>query len=246
METRNATFSYGGAAVISDVTISIAEREYVCIVGPNGGGKTTLLKLIVGLLEPDSGEIRVMGLPPRRARQMIGYMPQHSMVDFQFPISVADVVATGLLPGGAGPAGYRSRGGEAVRKSLEEVGIAEFMNRPFSNLSGGQRQRALIARAIVSNPQLLLLDEPASNMDIAAERGFYELLKTLNSRMTIVMVSHNPWVVSNSVKNVVCMQGSCSIHHQTPEEAAETDHVFGGGFKMVRHDHNKHAGRGDD
>lgn len=241
VELSDVFFAYNDMPVLINVNIRINEREYICIVGPNGGGKTTLLKIIIGLLRPTRGIVKVLGKSPDRARGLIGYMPQHAQVDYQFPISVKEVVQTGLLRGGGGLHGYGKDSRAEVMKALEEVGMSEFSQRAFSDLSGGQRQRVLIARAVVSRPRLLLLDEPTSNMDIAAERDFYSLLGKLNERMTLVMVSHNPWVVSKTVKNVVCVKGSCTIHHT--EESTDYNEAFGSGFKMVRHDHDECSGR---
>lgn len=235
---KGVYFSYDGVPVLNDVDISISDREYICIVGPNGGGKTTLLKVMVGLLRPDRGEVKILGAAPEKMRNRIGYMPQHANVDFQFPISVKEVVQTGLLGGGIKKTSG-SNLAEKVSQALDKVGMLEFSGRPFSDLSGGQRQRVLIARALASDPSLLLLDEPTSNMDVSAEREFYSLLEKLNEKMTLVMVSHNPWVVSKTVKNVVCVKGSCSIHHT---EEAHGSGDFGAGFRMVRHDHDECSG----
>lgn len=238
IQLNGVYFSYDGIPVLNDVNFSIGEKEYICIVGPNGGGKTTLLKVMVGLLRPNKGEVKIFGAPPDKMRGRIGYMPQHANVDYQFPISVKDVVRTGLLGGGQRASSAKSTV-EAVSGALEKVAMGEFSGRSFADLSGGQRQRVLIARALVSEPSLLLLDEPTSNMDVSAERDFYSLLEKLNEKMTLVMVSHNPWVVSKTVKNVVCVKGSCSIHH------TEEPHVggdFGAGFRMVRHDHDECSG----
>ena len=163
---RDVTFSYGGEPVLEDVNLSVGAREAVCIVGPNGGGKTTLVKLILGLLLPQRGEVRLFGQPPRLARLRVGYMPQHVQHDPLFPVTVMDIVLMGRLGRGGlgGLLGWPGRADRrAARNALEQVGMDGFGRHPFAALSGGQRQRVLIARALCCEPELLLLDEPTSN-----------------------------------------------------------------------------------
>ncbi|HBO46464.1 MAG TPA: ABC transporter, partial [Planctomycetaceae bacterium] len=157
------SFAYDAVPVVEDVTVTIDQGESICIVGPNGGGKTTLVKLILGLLTPDKGTVRVFGQSPRQARLRVGYMPQYAQHDLQFPATVMDIVLMGCLgkPGLAGLFGWH--GAESRRDALDaldRVGMADFGRRKHAALSGGQRQRVLIARALASNPELLLLDEP--------------------------------------------------------------------------------------
>ena len=171
----------------------------MCIVGPNGGGKTTLVKLILGLLRPQRGEVRVFGQPPHRARLRVGYMPQHVQHDPQFPVTVMDIVLMGRL--GQGVLGWPGRADRrAAIDALAQVGMEEFRRRPFADLSGGQRQRVLIARALCCKPDLLLLDEPTSNVDSLVEARLLDLLRDLNRQMTIVMVSHDLGFVSGLVR----------------------------------------------
>jgi zinc transport system ATP-binding protein len=236
---QNVTFSYGGEPVLEDVTFSIPQREAVCIVGPNGGGKTTLAKLILGLLTPQRGEIRVLGESPRRARLRVGYMPQHSQHDPLFPVTVMDIVLMGRLghTGLRGLLGWAGRvDRHAALDALEQVDMAEWRQRPFSSLSGGQRQRVLIARAICCRPELLLLDEPTSNVDSLIEARLLELLRELNRRMTILMVSHDLGFVSSLVESVICVNRRVALHPTSQLSGAVIHDLYGGEVRMVRHD----------
>jgi zinc transport system ATP-binding protein len=236
---RDVTFSYGGPPALEEVALSIGERQAVCMVGPNGGGKTTLVKLILGLLTPQEGEIRVFGQPPHRARLRVGYMPQHVQYDPLFLVSVMDLVLMGRLGQGgfAGLTGWHGRADRrAALAALAEVGMDDFWRQPFASLSGGQRQRALIARAICCKPDLLLLDEPTSNVDSLVEARLLDLLRELNRRMTIVMVSHDLGFVSGFVESVICVNRRVAIHPTSQLSGQMIHELYGGEVRMVRHD----------
>lgn len=239
---RDVTFSYGGEPVLEDVNLSVGDREAVCVVGPNGGGKTTLVKLILGLLTPERGEIRVFGLPPHRARLRVGYMPQHVQHDPQFPVTAMDIVMMGRLgqEGDAsflgGLTGWRGRVDRlAAINAMDRVGMAEFKRRPFASLSGGQRQRVLIARALCCNPDLLLLDEPTSNVDTLIEGQLLDLLRELNQRMTILMVSHDLGFVSELVERVICVNRRVVIHPTSEMTGNAIRDIYGGEVRRVHH-----------
>ena len=234
---RGVHFSYNGSPVLENVNLEIGSRELICMVGPNGGGKTTLLKLILGLIAPSRGEVRVFGEHPAMARSRIGYMPQHVQVDFQFPVTVTDVVLMGRL-GRAKSLGFYSRHDrEAVRDALDIVELAAQAKQPFSDLSGGQRQRALMARALASDPELLLFDEPTSNLDLLMEGEFFDLVQRLNQRLTIVLVSHDLGFVSQIVKSVVCVNRRVVVHPTSDLTGEMIKDVYGGDVRMIRHDH---------
>ena len=235
---HGVTFSYGGEPVLEDVNLSVGELEAVCIVGPNGGGKTTLVKLILGLLTPQRGEVRVFGQPPRRARLRAGYMPQHIQHDPQFPVTVMDIVLMGRLGQGGwgGVLGWHGRADRrAALDALAQVDMEGSERRPLAALSGGQRQRVLIARALACKPELLLLDEPTSNVDSLVEARLLDLLRELNRRMTIVMVSHDLGFVSGLVEKVICVNRRVVIHPTSQMTGQAIRDIYGGEVRMVRH-----------
>jgi zinc transport system ATP-binding protein len=235
---RDVTFSYGGEPVLEDVNLAVGAREAVCIVGPNGGGKTTLVKLMLGLLSPQAGEVRLFGRPPRQARLRAGYMPQHVQHDPLFPVTVMDIVLMGRLGlGGLGGLlgwpGHADR--RAAQSALEQVGMEGVGRRPFASLSGGERQRVLIARALCCEPELLLLDEPTSNVDSLVEARLLDLLRELNRRMTILMVSHDLGFVSGLVEKAICVNRRVVVHPTSAMTGAAIRDIYGGEVRMVRH-----------
>jgi zinc transport system ATP-binding protein len=234
---ENLSFAYNGGAVLADVNLEIREREFVSIVGPNGGGKSTLLKLILGLLHPRRGSVRVFGQPPEKSRPRIGYLPQHAHHDPQFPTTVVEVVLMGRLGRrlSLGPFGKTER--RQAIDTLEKMGLGDLAGRSFSAISGGQRQRVLIARALVSEPDLLLLDEPTSHIDVAAVNDFYELMERLNEKLTIAVVSHDIGFVSNRVKSVICVNREVVIHPTSELTGESLRNLYGTDIRLVRHDH---------
>jgi len=206
------------------------------VVGPNGGGKSTLLKLMLGLIKPSTGTITILGNPPEKARESIGYMPQFLYCDFSFPVNVMDVVLMGRKGGRF--FGFHSKNDKQMAMNkLELLKVADLYNRPFSNLSGGQRQRVLIARSLVSEPEILLLDEPTANVDPAVESQFYEILKELTDKITVLTVSHDLGVVSEVVDRVLCVNRFVKIHPTSSLSGDMIKDIYGDDVKMVRHDH---------
>lgn len=236
---HGVSFAFGSEPVIEDAELCMDEGSFISIVGPNGGGKTTLLKLVLGILKPSTGSIRVFGRTPREARSMIGYVPQRPRFDPLFPISVRDVVMTGRLgtPGSSIFLGKRDQ--EIAGRVLEEVDLAEKRDESFSALSGGQQQRALIARALACEPRMLLLDEPTANLDRIVENRLYKLLKSLSERLTIVLVSHDLGFVSKLVDRVVCVNRHVHIHPTYELSNEIMSELYGTAVKLVRHDVNE-------
>jgi len=233
-------FSYGRQPVLEDVSFSIAAGQTVCLVGPNGGGKTTLLKLIAGLLKPDRGRVEVFGTAPRRVCLRIGYMPQHLRFDPLFPVTALDIVLMGRL--GAG--GLRGRLGwyspEDRRAACEALATAGMLDRaqvPFAELSGGERQRVLIARALCVQPELLLLDEPTANVDPRFEAQLFDIVRQLEGRMTVVLVSHDLGVVSTWVQTVVCVNRRVVVHPTAELTGELLQEIYEGEVRLVRHGH---------
>jgi zinc transport system ATP-binding protein len=233
---ENLWFSYNRALVLEDVNLAINEREFVWIVGPNGGGKTTLLKLMLGLLKPARGSVHVFGESPQQARRRLGYLPQQVHLDPLFPVNVTDVVLMGRLGNGHTIGPYRQVDRQAADRALQEVGLWEVRKQTVAALSGGQLRRLLIARALAGEPELLLLDEPTANLDLAVAEELYELLRVLNQHLTIVMVSHDPAFVSQFVKRVVCVKRKISVHPTCDMDEKIMDELYGRRVRMVRHD----------
>ncbi len=238
VEIDGVSFRFGsGPRVLEDVSLAVDRGDFASVIGPNGGGKTTLVKLIVGLLKPTSGSLRVFGTTPEKARTRIGYMPQHAMMDPQFPVRVLDVVLMGRLTVRPTLLGYSRADRRAAAAALAQVGLGDLGARPFSALSGGQRQRVLLARALVTGPELLLLDEPASGLDQKVEQDFFDLLRELNRRLTIILVSHDLGFVSGFVRTVICVHRQVDVHPTSELDGSAISAIYGGEVRMVRHDH---------
>ncbi len=212
IEIKDLAFAYGGEAVLEDVNLSVRQEDFTAIIGPNGGGKTTLLKLVLGLLTPVKGTIRVDGKSPQKASPCIGYVPQNVHTNQSFPITAIDVVLMGKLD----PKKRLSRRSAANRRealaALERLEMAAYADEKIGMLSGGQRQRVFIARALVARPKLLLLDEPTASIDTKGQADFYRLLKDLNQDITVLVVSHDLLVISRYVKSVACVNKKLHYH----------------------------------
>ena len=237
IEIKDLSFCYtSGAPVLDKVSFSILPGQSGCIVGPNGGGKSTLLKLMLGLLAPASGSIRLFGMTPVEARTKTGYMPQYHQLDASFPASVLEVVLMGRIT----PLTifrYKKADHQAAMQALDILGIADLANRSFAGLSGGQRQRVLIARALAGSPELLLLDEPTANIDPGAEEQFYATLDQLRKRMTVITVSHDLGFVNRDTDLVICVNRSVSMHKATDFTAEAANEVYHHHVNMIKHDH---------
>lgn len=205
---EHVTFAYSDKVILSDVTFTVTEGEFIGIIGPNGGGKTTLLKLIMGLLKPKNGTINLLGDTPEKALSKISYVPQNLSFDRKFPISIEELVLSGLLSQLPWYGMYSKKQHQEARKAIKMMGLSGLETRSLGTLSGGQMQRALIARALVSKPQLLLLDEPTANIDSQAEAEIYSLLHKLAGEVTILMVTHDLKTSIEQVDRVLCVQGN--------------------------------------
>ena len=193
ISVKNLSVSYGNIEAINNINLDIEKGDFLCITGPNGGGKTTLLNSLLGLIKPDSGEIIIKGEKLSKSSAKISFVPQSSSLDRNFPISVIDTVLTGGLGKGLHPfKKFSIKEKQKASEVLKKVGLEDFSKRQISELSGGEFQRLLIARAVYSNPEILILDEPTSNVDAAFESSIFSLLQDLNKQgMTIIAVTHN-------------------------------------------------------
>jgi zinc transport system ATP-binding protein len=237
---RDVTFSYNGDPVLENVDLMLPEQAAACVVGPNGGGKTTLLKIILGLLTPREGSVQVFGEKPGKVHKRVGYVPQHARHDPMFPVTVRDVVLMGRH--GYGLMGWFGRHDrEAAQRALEQVDLEGMDERPYADLSGGQRQRVLIARALASEPDLLLLDEPTANVDVRVQERVIEILRGLNKHMAIIMVSHDLGFVSSFVRTVVCVNRRVVTHPTCEITGQVIADIYGADVEMVLHDHAHHA-----
>ena len=214
VEIRDVTFAYNGETALEDVNFDIRQGDYIAMIGPNGGGKTTLLKLMLGLLKPDKGRIRVMGQPASHAAPNLGYVRQDVHIHSHFPITAIDVVLMGKLDRNKrwGRASAANR--KEAMSALERLEMADHAEKKIGELSGGQRQRVFIARALVTDPKLLLLDEPTASIDTKGQAEFFALLKDLNKDVTILVVSHDLFAISRYVKSVACVNRQLHYHNQ--------------------------------
>jgi zinc transport system ATP-binding protein len=199
--------------ILDSVDLTVRKGDFYAIIGPNGGGKTTLLKIILGLLKPTEGTIRVFSTTPLEGRSKIGYVPQYRTFDFQYPITVEKMVLSGRLSHNPGLARtFAQSDRKLVRETLALLGIGHLKDRELRRLSGGEQQRAIIARALVGNPELLILDEPLVYVDIPTEDQIFDLFRELRSELTILMVTHDIGAVSSYVTKVACLNGKIYTH----------------------------------
>ncbi len=235
IELRELSFAYGSRTVLEEVNLDVAGGEFIGLVGPNGGGKSTLLKLMLGLLEPRSGSARIFGRRPRQARGVMGYVPQFRGFESDYPISVLKAVLHGRLGRTRPILGWRRSDQVIAVDALEAVGLADHADRRLNTLSGGQIQRVLIARALACEPKLLLLDEPTANVDTRVESSLFDLLRELNETLTILVVSHDIGFISNFVGRVACLNRRLVCHETSLVDAEAIAEMYGEGARMIHH-----------
>ncbi len=235
LSIRHLTAGYENDMILDDVSLEIFAGDFIGLIGPNGGGKSTLLKVILGLLPPLRGEILVMGQDVRQGRKHIGYVPQFVEADRAFPVSVWDTVRMGLLNGWRLFERLSAAETERVQAALEQVDMLPLRNKPMGELSGGQRQRVFIARALVSDPKILLLDEPTASVDPNVTKDLYELFRQLNQRMAILLVSHDMMAVSSFTKTIACLNRKLVYHNSKELTAEMLDSVYGCPVDLIAH-----------
>ena len=244
IDVRNVTIGFGGPPVLLDVSFSIRGGDFLALIGPNGSGKTTLVKVILGLLRPDRGEVTILGEPAGRFkdRQKIGYVPQKATnIDPIFPASVREVVAMAVLSHRKTLRMTKKQGEAAIARALRQVGMEEFGRAPVASLSGGQQQRVFIARALVTRPEILFLDEPTTGVDAPTQDRFYGILDALNKKdgMTIVLVTHDIGIVDRHISQVACLNQRL-VYHGTHDEFCRRgvlEGMLSGGHHLISHGH---------
>lgn len=236
LHIENLCVNYRHTPALVDVCLDVREGEFLGIIGPNGGGKSSLLKAILGLVPVTSGEITVFGEDYRSRTTPVGYVPQFAEVDRAFPVSALDVVMTAFLQQGLHPFfRFKDSHREAAMDKLAHVGIAELAQRQISELSGGEFQRLLIARALAVEPRLLLLDEPTASVDPASREQIYALLAEISRDMTIILVTHDMFAISSQVNALACLNERL-VYHGDPDLTQEIVHeLYGCEVDIIAH-----------
>ena len=237
IEFKDISFSYGQAPVLENINLCVQEEEFFALIGPNAGGKSTLLKILLGAISPDKGKVTVYGKTPGEARCRIGYVPQFPSYRRDFPITVEDVVIMGRLGVSSAFGGYSRKDCVCARQAMLALELEDIARQQVSTLSGGQMQRMLIARALASEPEILILDEPTANIDIRAEEDIFTLLNQYNEHMTIIVVSHDIGFISSYVDRVGCLNKTL-VCHETGDISGKTiEELYGAPVKMIDHSH---------
>ncbi|WP_094226879.1 metal ABC transporter ATP-binding protein [Methanolobus psychrotolerans] len=227
--------SYDGVSVLESVNLTVKDKDFLAIIGPNGGGKSTLLKVILGLIKPDRGSVKLLGEKPKDMRRYVGYVPQYNSSNLDFPITVCDVVLMGRLSHKGPFQKYNKEDHKAAREALETVGMFEFKDRQIGELSGGQKQRVFIARSLVTKPKLLILDEPATGIDSRMQKEFYELLNRLKSEIAIIMVTHDISAVSVYVDKIGCLNRKFHYHDSKEISPHDLEVMYQCPIELIAH-----------
>jgi zinc transport system ATP-binding protein len=212
IEIENLSFSYDKDLVLENLNLEVDEKDFLVLIGPNGGGKSTLMKLILGINIVQKGSIKIFNQPPHKSFTQIGYVPQNTNINTDFPIKAIEVVMMGHNTHKRPFFGYKKEEVAHATSILKQVGMEEFAHKKIGSLSGGQRQRVMIARALCANPKILLLDEPTSSIDADGQKQIYELLKELNKKITVIVVSHDLSVVLECATKVAHINKKLSFH----------------------------------
>jgi len=220
---KNLSFSYEKQLILEDISLEVKEKDFLAIIGPNGGGKSTLLKNILGIKQAQKGFIEVLGEKAEKNLCKMGYVPQNTNINTDFPIKVIEVVMMGHVGHKRPLFGYKKEEIACAMGALAQVGMEEFSESKIGSLSGGQRQRVMIARALCAHPQILLLDEPTASIDASGQKQIYELLKELNKTITIVVVSHDISVILSYANKVAHINKVLTFHDISDREKYECD-----------------------
>lgn len=235
IEIKNLYFLYKQATILENISLTIEHNSFVGIIGPNGGGKTTLVRIITGLINPTKGSVEVFGMKASLAGERIGYVPQHSFSDLSFPVTVYEVVLMGRLSKKKLCRWFNKEDRDAAEEALDVVGMTGFKHESIAALSGGQKQRVFLARAFAGDPQLLILDEPLAGIDICLEFEFYDHLKKLKQKMTIILISHDIGVMTQQVDRIICLNKHVFCHDTKEEALKNLDKVYGCPVDIIAH-----------
>ncbi len=240
IEINQVTAGYDHKVVLKDVSLTLWENDFLGIIGPNGGGKTTLLKVILGLLKPHTGSVRFFREGQEVTSLKTGYLPQLNNIDRSFPISVREVISSGLASGKPLFRRYTAQQHERISEVITQMGLEELAGRPISDLSGGQLQRVLLGRSIVSRPDVLILDEPNSYVDKRFESKFYQLLEDINKESAVILVSHDIGTVLSMVKNIACVNETLHYHPGTDLTEEWLGDAYACPIELIGHGHLPH------
>jgi zinc transport system ATP-binding protein len=236
IKVDNVSVHYEQICALEQIHLTISEGDFLGIIGPNGGGKTTLLKVILGLIKPSAGRI-IYANPPLKGKPFLGYVPQFSRFDKHFPINVTEAILMGRLSGSSGLIQrYSRQDREIAERLLDQLEIRNLKDRQIGKLSGGQLQRVLIARALAMEPAILLLDEPTASLDTHYQTELYSLLKALNQKITIVLVTHDTGLVSACVNKVACLNRRLFYHGTQWQDERILQQVYGYPVNWVNHE----------
>lgn len=232
---KNVNVYYEKFTVLEEINLSVKQQDFLGIIGPNGGGKTSLLRVILGLVKPHKGKVTVFGTLPQKSRQAVGYVPQINLFDREFPISVWETVLMGRLGYTKILHSYDRTDKELAAQALQTVDMLDYKNQQIGTLSEGQKQRVFIARALTTNPKLLLLDEPTSSIDMHAKSGLYEILKKLKEKMAIILITHDIGIVSSYVNKIACLNRKLFYHDSNEIHAEDLEAVYHCPVELLMH-----------
>ncbi|HNZ60804.1 MAG: Cobalamin import ATP-binding protein BtuD [Candidatus Methanofastidiosum methylothiophilum] len=235
IKIENLSFDYGDHRVLENINLNIYNDDFIGIIGPNGSGKSTLLKIILGLLTPTEGRVFLFNKSPKEGRKYVGYVPQYAHIDRNFPISVGQVVLSGRIGHTDFLRRYSKIDMDIAENAMKIMGISDLKNTQIGKLSGGQFQRTLIARALSTEPKLLLLDEPTANIDIQAETNFYDFLHKLSEKMAIVLVTHDTGAISSHVKTICCINKTLYYHGEKSISLDVFEKLYGCPVELIGH-----------
>jgi zinc transport system ATP-binding protein len=236
LSLKHVSVCYGTHEVLEDINLAVADRSWLGIIGPNGGGKSTLLKAILGLIPILSGSILVFGNPPGKNPGLVGYVPQVSEFDKAFPITVEEAVLTARINRSMKPFfSYTSQDHKISQRLLDRVGLADLAGKRIGELSGGEFQKMLIARALAVQPRILLLDEPTANVDASASEQVYDVLRTLKNKIAIVMVTHDMLAISSHIDQLACLNRKLIYHGEPHLDAKTVSQLYGCPVDLIAH-----------